>query len=110
MLAPDGVVLLAGSVHCRFVLQWNISGVKHDVPLILALAPLLLQPENRRLYCEEKLTMRKHGGRKRALGTKRPLVLPSHPNERWSLDFVSDAFTDDRCFRVLAVVDAFTRE
>ena len=64
----------------------------------------------RRLYREEKLTVRKRGGRKRALGTRRPLALPSRPNERWSLDFVSDAFTDGRRFRALAVVDDFTRE
>lgn len=64
----------------------------------------------RRLYREEKLTVRKRGGRKRALGTRRPLALPSRPNERWSLDFISDAFTDGRRFRVLAVVDDFTRE
>ena len=32
------------------------------------------------------------------------------PNERWSLDFVSDSFTDGRRFRVLAVVDDCTRE
>lgn len=64
----------------------------------------------RRLYREEKLTVRKRGGRKRALGTRRPLALPSRPNERWSLDFVSDAFTDGHRFRVLAVVDDFTRE
>lgn len=64
----------------------------------------------RRLYREEKLTVRKRGGRKRALGTRRPIALPSRPNERWSLDFVSDAFTDGRRFRVLAVVDDFTRE
>ena len=44
----------------------------------------------RRLYREEKLTVRKRGGRKRALRTRRPLALPSHPNERWSLDFVSE--------------------
>jgi putative transposase len=62
------------------------------------------------LYREEKLTVRKRGGRKRALGTRRPLARPSRPNERWSLDFVSDAFTDGRRFRVLAVVEAFTRE
>lgn len=36
----------------------------------------------RRLYREEKLTVRKRGGRKRALGTRRPLALPSRPNER----------------------------
>ncbi|WP_244473932.1 IS3 family transposase [Rhizobium sp. Leaf321] len=64
----------------------------------------------RRLYREEKLTVRKRGGRKRALGTRRPLARPSRANERWSLDFVSDAFTDGRRFRVLAVVDDFTRE
>jgi putative transposase len=44
----------------------------------------------RRLNREEKQTVRKRGGRKRALGTRRPLALPSRPDERWSLDFVSD--------------------
>lgn len=68
------------------------------------------QKKVRRLYREEKLQVRKRGGRKRALGTRRPLVLPSRANERWSLDFVSDAFTDGRRFRVLAVVDDFSRE
>jgi putative transposase len=32
------------------------------------------------------------------------------PNERWSLDFVSDSFTDGRRFRILAIVDDCTRE
>lgn len=68
------------------------------------------QKKLRRLYREEKLQVRKRGGRKRALGTRRPMVLPARPNERWSLDFVSDAFTDGRRFRVLAVVDDYTRE
>ncbi len=35
---------------------------------------------------------------------------PDRANVRWSLDFVSDAFTDGRRFRVLAVVDDYTRE
>lgn len=64
----------------------------------------------RRLYREEKLQVRKRGGRKRALGTRRPMVLPDRPNARWSLDFVSDAFTDGRRFRTLAIVDDYTRE
>ena len=64
----------------------------------------------RRLYREEKLQVRKRGGRKRALGTRRPMVLPSRINERWSLDFVSDAFTVGRRFRVLAVIDDNSRE
>lgn len=64
----------------------------------------------RRLYREEKLQVRRRGGRKRALGTRRPLARPARSNERWSLDFVSDAFTDGRRFRILAVVDDFSRE
>ena len=38
------------------------------------------------------------------------MLVPDRPNERWSLDFVSDAFTDGRRFRVLAVVDDYSRE
>lgn len=64
----------------------------------------------RRLYAEEKLQVRKRGGRKRALGTRRPMITPERANERWSLDFLSDAFTDSRRFRILAVVDDYTRE
>lgn len=64
----------------------------------------------RRLYREERLQVRHRGGRKRALGTRAPLVLPQGPNRRWSLDFLCDTLTDGRRFRILAVVDDFTRE
>mgnify|MGYP000191590779 CR=1 FL=1 len=64
----------------------------------------------RRIYAEEKLQVRRRGGRKRALGTRRPVGVPNGPNQRWSLDFVSDAFTDGRRFRILTVVDDFTKE
>ncbi len=37
-------------------------------------------------------------------------LFPQGPNQRWSLDFVSDQLTDSRRFRILAVVDDFTRE
>jgi putative transposase len=63
-----------------------------------------------RLYREEKLSVRKRGGRKRALGTRAPMLVPQLPNQRWSLDFVSDQFTDCRRFRVLTVIDDCTRE
>ena len=68
------------------------------------------QKKLRRLYREEKLQVRKRGDRKRALGTRIPMLVPDRPNERWSLDFVSDALTDGRRFRVLAIVDDFSRE
>lgn len=71
---------------------------------------LLNHKKLRRLYAEERLQMRRRGGRKRALGTRAPLALPSGPNERWSLDFLHDQLSDGRRFRILAVVDDFTRE
>jgi putative transposase len=64
----------------------------------------------RRIYAEERLQVRRRGGRKRALGTRAPMVMPLGPNQRWSLDFVSDALTDGRRFRILCIVDDYTRE
>ena len=64
----------------------------------------------RRLYGEEKLRVRRRSGRKRALGTRRLIIVRDQSNQRWSLDFVSDAFTDGRRFRVLTVVDDDTGE
>ncbi len=63
-----------------------------------------------RLYREEGLTVRKRGGRKRAIGTRAPMAIPQGPNQRWSLDFVSDALADGRRFRILCVIDDFSRE
>ena len=63
-----------------------------------------------RLYREERLTVRKRGGRKRALGTRAPMTIPQGRNLRWSLDFVADTLMRGRRFRILAVVDDFTRE
>lgn len=44
------------------------------------------------------------------MGTRAPMTLPQGSNQRWSLDFPSDAFADGRRFRILAIVDDFTRE
>jgi len=66
---------------------------------------LMNQKRFHRLY-----RVRRRSGRKRALGVRAPLALPCGPNERWSLDFASDCFADGRRFRILAIVDDFTRE
>jgi putative transposase len=63
-----------------------------------------------RLYKEERLSVRRRGGRKRALGTRAPMAIPQDRNLRWSLDFVSDTLVSGRRFRILTLVDDFTRE
>lgn len=64
----------------------------------------------RRIYREEKLMVKRRKGRKRAIGTRQPLPKPDSVNQVWSLDFMSDAFTDGRRFRVLGVLDQCSRE
>lgn len=63
-----------------------------------------------RIYREERLMVRKRGGRKRALDTRAPMPVHLAPNDRWSLDFVSDQFVCGRRFRILADFDDCTRE
>src|SRR3954464_5900980 len=63
-----------------------------------------------RLYREEGLTVRQRRSRRRAVGTRAPILVEARPNARWSLDFVHDQFACGRRFRVLNIVDDVTRE
>jgi putative transposase len=63
-----------------------------------------------RLYREEGLMVRKRKGRRKALGTRAPILVEARPNARWSLDFVHDQLANGRRFRILNVVDDVTRE
>jgi transposase InsO family protein len=63
-----------------------------------------------RLYREEGLMVRKRGGRRKALGTRAPILVEARLNARWSLDFVHDQLANGRRFRILNIVDDVTRE
>jgi putative transposase len=63
-----------------------------------------------RLYREEGLTVRKRRARRRAVGTRAPILVEARPNARWSLDFVHDQMAGGRRFRILNIVDDVTRE
>ena len=63
-----------------------------------------------RLYRQEKLGVRRRE-RKRMTSVARTLLpAATMPNERWAMDFVSDVTAQGRRFRILTVVDEFTRE
>lgn len=65
----------------------------------------------RRLYREEGLTQKTTGPKRRKSAVTRTLrPLPSAPNERWAMDFIHDTFADGTAFRVLSVIDLYTRE
>ena len=63
-----------------------------------------------RLYREEGLAVRRRKGRRRAVGERAPIGRPAAPNQRWSLDFLADQLGNGRRFRILAVIDDFSRE
>lgn len=62
-----------------------------------------------RLY-QSCLVVRRRVGRKQALGTRAPIIVPQLLNDRWSLDFVADQFIDGRRMHILVVVDDSARE
>ena len=62
-----------------------------------------------RLYREEGLTVRKRRARRRAVGTRTPILVEAKVNARWSMDFVHDQLALGRRFRVLNIVDDVTR-
>lgn len=61
-----------------------------------------------RLYRELGLVVRRRQ-RKRVAVARKPLVKPTRPNQRWSMDFITDALADGRKFRCLTLGDDLTR-
>lgn len=62
-----------------------------------------------RLYRLESLALRRRWRRKRANGVRVIPLQAQAPNERWSMDFVSDRLADGQRFRALTLVDNFSR-
>jgi putative transposase len=63
-----------------------------------------------RLYREEELSVRRRKRKQIGAVERQPLALPTHTNQRWSMDFVSDGLGDGRKFRSLNIVDDYSRE
>lgn len=62
-----------------------------------------------RIYTEEGLQVRTKK-RNKIQRPRLPMEVPSKPNQRWSMDFVSDQLANGRRFRTLNVVDDYSRE
>ncbi len=63
-----------------------------------------------RVYTAMRLNIRRRSKKRLPERVKQPLVVPSAPNQCWSLDFMSDALADGRKFRVLNIIDDYNRE
>ena len=63
-----------------------------------------------RLYCEEGLAMRIRQRRRIRWSGAAIKPAASQPNERWSMDFVTDCVSSGTVIRMLTIVDDCTRE
>jgi putative transposase len=63
-----------------------------------------------RIYREEGLSLRLKKRKKKAAVLRVMLPLAEHANQRWSMDFAADSTLARRGFRVLAIVDDYSRE
>lgn len=64
----------------------------------------------RRVYRAMRLHIRRRPKRRLPERVKLPISIPTAPNQCWSLDFMSDALSDGRKFRVLNILDDYNRE
>ena len=63
-----------------------------------------------RLYRTEGLAVRSKHGRKRVSHVRVPLAAATAANQRWSMDFVTEKLENGRYFRILTLIDQYTRE
>lgn len=63
-----------------------------------------------RLYKEAEMQLTKKKKKKRASHQRSPVDYAIRENQKWSMDFVTDRLENGRYFRILTVVDQYTRE
>lgn len=71
---------------------------------------LINHKRTERLYREEGLSLRMKNRKKRISHLRVVMDEPERINQHWSMDFVSDSLYNGRRFRVLTIVDDFSRE
>ena len=62
-----------------------------------------------RVYREEGLALRVRRRRRCAASPRQKPPPVTQPGERWAMDFMSDSTTDGHRFRILTLIDTFTR-
>lgn len=63
-----------------------------------------------RVYTHLKMNLRRRARKRLPKRDRQPLELPAAPNHTWSMDFMSDSLWDGTRFRILNVIDDYSRE
>ena len=66
----------------------------------------------RKRYSDEQIIaiLKEHEAGMKVQRPRLPMLVPAQPNERWSVDFMSDQLANGRRFRILNIVDDFSRQ
>ena len=89
--------------------RWKRFGYRQIHGLLRLSGVMVNHKKVYRIYTEEGLKVRRRLRRKLSF-IRMPARVPTSPNERWSLDLMYDRLTDGRVFRLLNVIDDFSRE
>ncbi len=63
-----------------------------------------------RIYCKLHLNQKRRAKKRLSQRVRQPLLVPRHPNQVWSADFMSDSLYTGNRFRVFNVIDDFNRQ
>lgn len=63
-----------------------------------------------RIYCEEKLQIKRRRRKKTRHWRGDPLLVAHGPDQCWAMDFVHDRTRNGKSIRMLTIIDQFTRE
>lgn len=94
----------------QLALQWPRFGYRRLYVLLRRSGMKINHKRVQRLYREEGLALRRRKRRRRACTLRVPMAAAARPNQRWSMDFVSDVLVGGRRIRALTIVDDYTRE
>lgn len=99
---------------CRRIREWAAQKPRWGYRMIHLKLRREGWPVNRkrvqRLYRAEGLAVRRRGKRKRAQVPRPIRTALTRPNERWSMDFLSDTLSNGRRIRCLTIMDEYSRE
>lgn len=97
----------------RRLLELGIKHPRYGYPMLHGLLKaeglVINRKHTYRLYSDLGMQVRTKK-RKKLVRERQALSMPERVNERWSMDFVSDQLSNGRRFRVLNIIDDFSRE
>jgi putative transposase len=95
---------------CKLAQERRRFGSPRIYLLLRRLGLIINHKKVERIYREEGLSLRKRKRKKTGAQTRVILPPAQRPNERWSMDFVTDSLVTGRRFRALAIIDDFSKE